>query len=66
MILTSLLLNRIAFKRGNNTNNAVSELSPFHVSIYIPFSGYRLKHSGVLSIIIILDNYLPNFLKSFP
>ena len=43
----------------------MSYSSPVQVLITIPFAGYNLKLSSVLSTIITFDKSLPNLLKSY-
>jgi len=54
----------ISFKIGIKSLKLVSLLSLSHVLTHIPFSGYKRKLSGMLSMIIIFLISRPNLVRS--
>lgn len=59
------LFSTICVRRGASSMSAVSWGSLYQFFIWIPFSGYNMKHSGVLSMIMVLSRGRPSLDKSF-
>jgi len=55
----------ISSKGYVRSSRAVSKGSSYHEVMLIPFSIYRAKFSGLLSIMIVFDKLLPTLVISF-
>jgi hypothetical protein len=63
--LTSILDTTISIKKGIRRQRTLSSMSLYQDWTQMPFKGVvELKFSAMLSIIIVLDKFLPKFLRS--